>query len=83
LLKLTALLGVASVLVLALVDLALGLVNRVVPQLNVFFLTMPVKGALGALMLALYLAYLVDVAVGQLAELPRWLEQLAATFAAR
>lgn len=83
LLKLTALLGVASVLVLALVDLALGLVNRVVPQLNVFFLTMPVKGALGALMLALYLAYLVDVAAGQLAELPRWLEQLAATFAAR
>jgi type III secretion protein T len=82
LLKLTARLAVAIVLVLVLVDIGMGLVNRVVPQLNVFFLTMPVKAALGAMMLALYLIYLIDVAAGQLAELPQLLERLAPVLAA-
>jgi type III secretion protein T len=83
LMKLGARLAVASVLVLALVDLGLGLVNRVVPQLNVFFLTMPIKGALGALMIALFLVYLIDAAAGHLAELPLLLERLAPVLAAR
>jgi len=81
-LKLTARLAVAIVLILVLVDIGMGLVNRVVPQLNVFFLTMPVKAALGAMMLALYLIYLIDVAAGQLAELPQLLERLAPVLAA-
>jgi type III secretory pathway component EscT len=77
LMKLSARLAVAAVLVLALVDLGLGLVNRVVPQLNVFYLTMPIKGALGALMIALFLVYLIDIAIGHLAELPQLPARLA------
>jgi type III secretion protein T len=66
------------VLILALVDLGFGLVGRVVPQLNTFFFTMPVKGALSALMLALYVSYLSDIAVAQVGVLQHWLEHLRA-----
>lgn len=81
LMRLAARLAVAIVLVLALVDISMGLINRVVPQLNVFFLTMPIKAALGAMMLALYLIYLIDLAIGQLAELPQLLERLGPVLA--
>jgi type III secretion protein T len=64
------------VLLLALVDLGFGLVGRVVPQLNVFLFTTPIKAALAALMIALYLAYASDVLVGQVSGLRAWLEHL-------
>lgn len=76
-LQLTVRLAAPVILLLVLVDLGFGLVNRVVPQLNVFFFTMPLKGALAALMIALYLSYLVDVALGQIAALQTSLERLA------
>jgi type III secretion protein T len=60
------------ILLLALVDLGFGLVNRAVPQLNVFFFTMPIKGALAALMLALYVAYLFDIAADQVERLSHY-----------
>lgn len=63
------------VLLLALVDLGFGLVSRVVPQLNVFYFTMPIKGALVALMIALYLSYVSDIVAGQVAGLHTWLGQ--------
>ena len=69
-------LAAPAVLLLALVDIGFGLLNRVVPQLNVFFFTMPIKGALAALMLALYLSYLSDVFVGRLSGLEDWLKHL-------
>jgi type III secretion protein T len=56
-------------LVLALIDVGFGLVNRAVPQLNVFFFTMPIKGVLAALTIALYVSYLSDLTAGQLAGL--------------
>lgn len=62
------------VLLLALIDLGFGLVSRVVPQLNVFFFTMPIKGALAALMIALYLSYVSDILVGQMGALRDWLQ---------
>jgi type III secretion protein T len=65
------------VLLLAIIDLGFGLVNRVVPQLNVFFFTMPIKGVLAALMLAIYLSSLADIAAGQTSELRMLLERLA------
>ncbi len=74
--ELTVRLAAPAVLLLALVDLGFGLVGRVVPQLNVFFFTMPLKGALAALMFALYLSYLADVVAGQMSGLPGWLERL-------
>lgn len=45
-----------ALLVMLLVDVALGLVNRSAPQLNVFFLSMPIKSLLGLLMLLLALS---------------------------
>lgn len=70
-------------LLLALVDLGFGLVGRVVPQLNVFFFTMPLKGALAALMIALYLSYLADIVGAQLSGLQLWLQRLVSVLAPR
>jgi type III secretion protein T len=44
-----------------LATLGLGLVNRTAPQLNVFFLSMPVKSALGVAMLIIYLPFIMDM----------------------
>ena len=79
--ELTVRLAAPAVLLLAFVDLGFGLLNRVVPQLNVFFFTMPIKGTLAALMIALYLSYLSDVVIGQLAGLHAWLERLTVDLA--
>ena len=48
-------------------ELGLGLVSRFAPQLNVFFLAMPVKSAVGILMLILYMALLQEVWEDELA----------------
>jgi type III secretion protein T len=64
------------VLLLGLIDLGFGLLNRAVPQLNVFFFSMPIKGALVALMIALYLSYLSDLVGGQMSGLRDWLSQV-------
>jgi type III secretion protein T len=70
------------VLLLAIVDLGFGLVNRVVPQLNVFFFTMPIKGALAALMIGLYVSYLADIAVDQVEHLGTLIERLVPVLSA-
>ncbi len=77
LLQLIVRLAAPAALLLALIDVSFGLVGRAVPQLNVFYLTMPIKGALAALMIALYLAYIADLAATELAGLPDWLKHLA------
>jgi type III secretion protein T len=69
-------LATPAILLLALIDLGFGLVNRVVPQLNVFFFTMPIKGTLAALMIALYLSHLSDVLAERLSGLEGWLKHL-------
>ena len=43
-------------------EFGLGLMNRFSPQLNVFFLAMPVKGGIASLMIILYLGILVTYA---------------------
>lgn len=48
-------LALAPVIALLLTDLFFGVVNRVAPQINVFFLSMPVKMALGLVFVALAL----------------------------
>jgi len=69
-------LAAPAVLLLALIDLGFGLVSRVVPQLNVFFFTMPIKGALVAVMVALYLSYVSDIVVSRLSGTGAWLQHL-------
>ncbi|MFB9159873.1 type III secretion system export apparatus subunit SctT [Chromobacterium violaceum] len=46
-----------AIVVILLVDMALGLVNRSAQQLNVFFLSMPIKSAFALLMLIVSLSF--------------------------
>jgi type III secretion protein T len=48
-------------MVMFLATLGLGFVNRTAPQLNVFFLSMPVKSALGIAFLIIYLPFVMDM----------------------
>lgn len=56
-----------------LAEFALGLISRFAPQLNVFFLAMPVKSAVAFFMLVVYLKYLVEHLMGFIDEVPEQL----------
>lgn len=60
-LKTTVVISAPAIIVMFLATLGLGLVNRTAPQLNVFFLSMPVKSALGIAMLIVYLPFILDM----------------------
>lgn len=49
------------IILMFLATIGLGFVNRTAPQLNVFFLSMPVKSALGIAMLIIYLPFIMDM----------------------
>jgi len=57
----TVLIAAPVIIVMFLATLGLGFVNRTAPQLNVFFLSMPVKSALGIGMLVIYLPFIMDM----------------------
>jgi type III secretion protein T len=48
------------IMILIIVELGLGLVNRFAPQLNVFWLSQPIKGFVAVWMIALFLAYMLE-----------------------
>ncbi|MDH3493254.1 MAG: flagellar biosynthetic protein FliR, partial [Acidobacteriota bacterium] len=52
-------LAIPAVLALLLTDLFFGLINRVAPQANVFFLSLPVKMAMGILVVALSVQFII------------------------
>jgi len=60
-LRTTVVIAAPVIIVMFLATLGLGLVNRTAPQLNVFFLSMPVKSALGIAMLIVYLPFILDM----------------------
>lgn len=60
LVRMTLLLAAPAVVAMFLAELGLALVSRFVPQLQVFFIAMPVKSALAVLILILYAATLFD-----------------------
>jgi len=60
-LRTTIVIAAPVIIIMFLATLGLGLVNRTAPQLNVFFLSMPVKSALGIAMLVIYLPYILDM----------------------
>ena len=60
-LKATVVISAPVIIVMFLATLGLGFVNRTAPQLNVFFLSMPVKSALGVAMLIVYLPFVMDM----------------------
>ena len=57
----TVIISAPVIIIMFLATLGLGLVNRTAPQLNVFFLSMPVKSALGVAMLVIYLPFIMDM----------------------
>lgn len=57
----TAVIAAPIIIVMFLATIGLGFVNRTAPQLNVFFLSMPIKSALGIFMLIIYLQYIMDM----------------------
>ncbi len=61
LLRTTVVISAPVILVMFLATLGLGFVNRTAPQLNVFFLSMPVKSALGLAFLVVYLPFILDM----------------------
>ncbi|MBQ5531031.1 MAG: type III secretion system export apparatus subunit SctT [Kiritimatiellae bacterium] len=60
-LRSTVVIAAPIIIVMFLATLGLGLVNRTAPQLNVFFLSMPVKSALGVAMLIVYIPFILDM----------------------
>ncbi|MBR4604336.1 MAG: type III secretion system export apparatus subunit SctT [Kiritimatiellae bacterium] len=57
----TVVISAPVIIIMFLATLGLGLVNRTAPQLNVFFLSMPIKSALGVAMLVIYLPFILDM----------------------
>jgi type III secretion protein T len=53
--------------VLLLIDLSFGLVNRFAPQLNVFTITMPIKAWLATWIILLMLGVYVEIVLDRLA----------------
>jgi len=62
-LQTTLVISAPVIIVMFLATVGLGLINRTAPQLNVFFLSMPVKSALGIAMLFIYLPFILDMLV--------------------
>ena len=60
-LRTTVVISAPVIIIMFLATLGLGLVNRTAPQLNVFFLSMPVKSALGIAMLVVYIPFILDM----------------------
>ena len=60
-LKTTVVISSPVIILMFLATIGLGFVNRTAPQLNVFFLSMPVKSALGIAMLVIYLPWIMDM----------------------
>ena len=61
LMKSAVVISAPVIILMFLATIGLGFVNRTAPQLNVFFLSMPVKSALGIAMLVIYLPYIMDM----------------------
>ena len=60
-LRKTLVVSAPVIIVMFVATIGLGLVNRTAPQLNVFFLSMPVKSALGIALLVVYLPFIMDM----------------------
>lgn len=76
LIMLGLLLSAPVLVAMFLTELGLALVSRFTPQLQVFFLAMPIKSALALLILAMYASTLFDYAVPELRLGATWVERL-------
>ncbi len=60
-LRTTVIIAAPVIIVMFLATIGLGFVNRTAPQLNVFFLSMPIKSAIGVALLIVYLPFIMDM----------------------
>jgi len=67
---LAVVLAAPALIAMFLAELGLGFVSRFAPQLNVFFLSMPVKSAVGIFILLLYIGLLQEIWNDEFATLP-------------
>jgi type III secretion protein T len=58
LMRMTVVLAAPVIIAIFVAELGLGLINRFAPQLNVFFLSMPIKSGIASFLLVLYLSFL-------------------------
>jgi type III secretion protein T len=78
----TALLVLAApvMVILLIIDLSFGLVNRYAPQLNVFALTLPIKAWLATAIIMLMLGVYVEIVIERLMDNRGLIESLRRTF---
>jgi type III secretion protein T len=69
LVRLAMLLAAPAIVVMFLAEIGLALVSRFVPQLQVFFMAMPIKSALAILVLMLYMTTLFEYGTDQIQQL--------------
>ncbi len=69
LMSLTVLLSAPVIFSMFLAEIGLGLVSRFVPQLQVFFIAMPIKSALAMFIFSVYIATLFDYAADEIQSL--------------
>lgn len=75
---LALLLAAPPLVIMFMAELGLALVSRFAPQLQVFFLAMPIKSALGIFVLVIYAATLFEFGAEQLRDLSGWPARLDA-----
>jgi len=76
LVRLALLLAAPPLVIMFMAELGLALVSRFAPQLQVFFLAMPIKSALGIFVLVIYSATLFEFGAEQLREMRSWVGRL-------
>jgi type III secretion protein T len=69
---LAMLLASPALVIMFMAELGLALVSRFAPQLQVFFLAMPIKSALGIFVLLIYAATLFEFGADELRDLRNW-----------
>ena len=72
----TLLLSSPAIFIMFLSEVGLALVSRFAPQLQVFFMAMPIKCALGLFVLIVYSESLFDFGLGPLRAMSLWVYQL-------
>ncbi len=76
LVELTLLLSAPVIVAMFLAEMGLALMSRFIPQLQVFFLAMPIKSALAFLVLVMYVSTLLDYSMDLIAQMPSTLRLL-------
>ncbi len=72
----TFILASPCIIVVFLIDLVMGLLNRFVPEINVFFLALPFKGLGVFFIMAVYMTTVVDYITTQFVTGEEWIERL-------